>query len=177
MKDRWTRLNWKQKELLLALSVFVGAYFIYNFAIYRTVELANDCAELKMKIDSAALVKVEINGLENELQQYELAGKNESSITHEQLLDVIDTFCSGHSITIRDFPQVRQFQTEEWQTEIHEVTIVGRYSDAILLLDYLHRSKHGRVVSVTFYSKVDNKTKVKHLFTTIYVQNIFKTAT
>ncbi len=174
MKERWTRLSWKQKELLLGLMVLVGAYFIYNLAVERTIELADDCTELKVRIDSAALVKLEIDVLENELRQYETVGTKGSTISHEQLLDAIDTFCSGHELWIHDFPPLRQFSRDEWKTEIHEVTVAGKYSDAILLLDYLHHSKRGQIVSVTFYSKTDNKTKVKRLFTTIYIQNIFK---
>lgn len=177
MKEQLQQLTWKQKNLLLIAGLLFFAWIVYAFALSRTIEVSAECTALQMRIDSAADVQTDIEELEVELARFNQSSGTESHITHEQLLDLVSSYCNQHSLLLRDFPAPMNYRREEWMVEIHRVTVQGSYVEMVQLLEFLRREKRGKVVSVDFVSKTDNKTKVRSLLATIYVQCISEQST
>jgi hypothetical protein len=177
MKERWSKLSWKQKQWLMIAVWVVSALIIYNNALTLTLNLKEECTQLNNRIDSAELIKSEIAELERELIRSQKFTDSSSFLSHEHLLDLVSNYCSAHSLTVQDFPSALQFKRNEWNVEVHEITVTGTYAQIVQLLEYVYQNEQGRIVSVSFFSKTDNKTKVKSLLATIYVQTLFNTST
>jgi hypothetical protein len=174
MKQKWNALSWKQKHVALTAFLLVLAFIIYRNAISLTVQLSQECSALKERIDSAEQVTGQIEMLEAELRVIEKFSDEAAYVTHEQLLDNVAVYCSGHELELRDYPATLQFARDEWKVEIHKLTVAGTYIGTVQFLEHLRRSGNGRVVSVSIWSKTDNKTKIKTLYATVYVQCISK---
>lgn len=177
MKQWLQKLSWTQRNALLTGVLAVFSWLIYTNAVSLTVQLAAECDALQQKIDSAENVSVEIEQLEAELARFNQSSGEESYVTHEQLLDLVSGYCEERELIIRDFPATLNYRRDEWNVEIHRITVQGSYAEIVQLLEFLHRQQKGKIVSVDFFSKIDNKTKIKSLLTTIYVQCISESQT
>lgn len=172
MKQRFQKLSWKQKNVLLGAVLFVFSWLVYTQAISLTVQLSEECDVLEQKIDSAENVSAEAQLLEAELVRFNQHPGTASYVTHEQLLDLVSGYCEQHNVVLRDFPAAINYRRDEWRIEIHRITVQGGYVEMVQLLEFLREQGKGKVVSADFFSKTDNKTKIKSLLTTIYVQCI-----
>lgn len=170
-------LSWGQKNMLLVGVLVLSCWIAYNSAIGLTVQLARDCAALEKRVDSAEQVGAQVTALECELREAERIGGEATCITHEQLLDAVANYCAENALELRDYPAPLQMNREEWNVEIHQLTVAGSYTGIVQFMEYLRASGRGHIVSVSMFSKTDNKTKIRSLYATIYVQSISKNET
>ena len=173
------KISPKQKNRLLLAGALLLFWLIYSFAVSNTIELRNECSRLQAQLDSATDAPVRLIQLKTELNELEsLTGKNDTSHSlHEQLLGVISKYCDDNNLVIRDFASPVRYQSGEWLIETHPVTVEGAYIPLLKLVHRLEQEQNGKLVSVDFHSKTDNKTQQLSLTVTIYVQNIIRQKT
>lgn len=172
-------LTWKKKNRFLLAGSFLALWLTWSFAVRNTFALRSQCADLQMQLDSAANAPSKLADLRVELQQLEaITGNHDSTASlHEHLLGVVTSYCQQNNLTLRDFAQPVRYQSEDWMVETHPVTVEGAYVPLLKLVQRLEQEKNGKVVSVDFHSKRDNKTQALSLLVTIYVQNIIRQKT
>lgn len=170
------KLSWKQKNRLLLCGSFVLLWAVYSFAISNTINARSQCNRLQLQVDSASDAPEKLVRLTNDFQKLEtITNTNDTSITlHERLLDVITKYCQQNNLVLRDFASPVCYKQQEWLVETHPVIVEGAYVNLLKLLHKLEQEKTGKIVSVDFQSKRDNKTQALSLTATIYVQNIIR---
>jgi hypothetical protein len=172
----WKKLSWKQKNRLLLIGGIVLLWTVYSFAISNTIEVRSQCVVLQQQIDSASDAPVRLAALQQEFQQLEtITNSNDTSNTlHERLLAVVTGYCQQNNSVLRDFASPVCYHQQEWLIETHPIMVEGTYVNLLKLVHKLELEKIGKVVSVDFHAKRDNKTQTIALLATIYVQNIIR---
>lgn len=173
------QINWKQKNRLLLAGAVLLFWLIYVFAVSNTLELRNECRQLEIQNDSAAGAPQRLIRLRAELDELEsMTGRNDTtSSVHEQLLGIVSAYCQENQLVLRDFSEPVRYRSDEWLIETHPLTVEGEYIPLLKLVHRLEQDRNGKVVSVNFHSKQDNKTQQLSLMVTIYVQNIIRQKT
>lgn len=174
-KYSFSDLDWKQKNKLLLLGIALMLWLVYAFAISRTLETRSTCILQQSRLDSALGAPERLLQIETELAKFTLVtGEQNDSVRdmHEHLLNFITVYSNEHALQLREFNQPIRYRQLEWMVETHPFTVEGTYLEIVQLLLALERSGNGRVVSVDLHTRTDNKTKVKSLLATIYIQNI-----
>lgn len=169
------KLSWKQKNKLLLAGSIVLLWFVYSFAISNTIELKSSCDEQQKQMDSIQDAPEKLVQLEAELARFSaLTGNGNDTLhdVHEQLLNFVTVYCDKHDLVLREFIQPVRYKNDEWTVETHPITVEGNYIEIVRFIRALELESTGRIVSVDFFTKTDNKTKVRSLLATIYVQNI-----
>jgi hypothetical protein len=170
-------MNLKQKRTATWFLFVLLSWLFYKYAIAGTIELRDDCEALRHRIDSSDIQKIELQELEIEVAGFHADAGATEFVTHEQLLDIITNYCPEHGLTLKDFPEELRFNREEWNTEIHELTVSGSYVEIVQFIEHLHRLHKGKIVSTAFQAKIDNKTKSRSLLATIYIQTVSQVKT
>jgi methyl coenzyme M reductase alpha subunit len=168
------QLSWKQKNKLLLVSGLILLWIVYSFAIRLTIDARHQCIVLEQQLDSAADAPARLIHLKKEFRRLEnITNTNDTSNTlHERLLSIVTNYCQQNNITLRDFASPVIYHQQEWLVETHPIIVEGAYIDLLKLVHKLEQEKTGKLVSVDFHSKRDNKTQALSLTATIYVQNI-----
>jgi hypothetical protein len=170
----FNKLNSKQKNKLLLIGAILILWCVYAFAIRNTLDARSQCKMFQQQIDSAADAPSRLEHLQEELQQLEtITGNNDTANSlHERLLEIVTNYCQENNITLRDFASPICYSQAEWLVETHSITVEGNFIALLKLVRKLEEEKTGKVVSVDFQSKRDNKTQTLSLSVIIYVQNI-----
>ena len=172
MKDKWQQLNWKKKNLIFCMALVAFVWMAYKCAIARTLELAGECEAYQQQIDSSETIARSIAGLELQLDSMNQRSREFNYVSHEELLGVVSGYCAVNGIKLRDFPEVMRINKDARVLEIHCVTVEGEFAELVLLAEHLRNTKTGRVVALNFAARIDNKTKVRSLTATFYIQCI-----
>lgn len=178
-KTFFNKLTWKQKNRVLLAGVAVLLWVVYALAIANTVAVKTNCDVQQAQLDSLEGAPEKLVQLQTQLARFSMltGGRNDSvHDMHEQLLDFVTVYCNEHDLDLREFIQPVRYAQQEWTVETHPFTVDGDYIAIVQFIRALELSSIGRVVSVDFHSKTDNKTKVQLLHATIYVQNISNAA-
>jgi hypothetical protein len=170
------KMNWKQKNKLLLAGGIVLLWIVYSFAISNTLALRRDCLVLKQQLDSASGAPSRLATLKLELQQLETVtnSNDTSTILHERLLGIVADYCQQNNSVLRDFASPVCYRQQEWLIETHPIVVEGTFVNLLKLVHALEQEKVGKIISVDFHSKRDNKTQALSLTATIYVQNIIR---
>ncbi|MEO5644585.1 MAG: hypothetical protein ABIQ40_08600 [Bacteroidia bacterium] len=173
------KLTPKRKNQLLVLGAVVLFWLVYTFAIRNTIELGMQCAVMQAQLDSSAGAPKKLMQLKQELLKLEnnTGNADTTGSLHERLLGIVTNYCHENNLLLRDFASPIRYHQQEWLVETHPLTVEGSYVALLKLVQKLGQEKTGKVVSVDFHSKRDNKTQVLSLTVTIYVQNIIRTRT
>lgn len=173
MKERFAMLSWKHKNALFFGMVLIFSWIVYSYAISLTLDLSAECGLLEQQIDSSGNLTVEVEQLKAEITTMGEHSGAASFLTHEQLLDLVAGYNVNRKLVLKEFPSSVRFRRDQWEVEVHRITVEGSFVDTVQFLEFLRQSGKGKVVSADFCSKQDNKTKRKYLITTIYVQCIY----
>lgn len=169
-------MSWKQKNRLLFAGGFVLLWAVYSFAISNTLELRRECMGLRQQLDSASSAPSRLAALKQEFQQIETAtnSNDTSTILHDRLLGIVANYCQQHNSVLRDFASPVCYRQQEWLIETHPIVVEGTFLNLLKLVHQLEQEKVGKIISVDFHSRRDNKTQTLSLTATIYVQNIIR---
>ncbi len=172
----WKKASWKQKNKLLLLGGLVLLWTVYSFAISNTIVAHSECVVLQQQLDSASGAPARLVQLKKEFNELEtITNSSDTSATlHERLLGIVTNYCQDNDLVLRDFASPVCYRQQEWLVETHPILVEGAYVNLLKLVHKLEQEKTGKIVSVDFHSKRDNKTQQLSLTATIYVQNIIR---
>ncbi len=170
----WKKASWKQKNKLLLIGGLVLLWTVYSFALSNTIVAHEQCVILQQQLDSASDAPARLAHLEKEFKDLEtITNSSDTSATlHEQLLGIVTNYCEENDLVLRDFASPVRYRQQEWLVETHPIHVEGAYVNLLKLVHKLEQAKTGKIVSVDFHSKRDNKTQQLSLIAIIYVQNI-----
>ena len=170
MKNKWERLGWNQRNMVFGCLLFAFSWFAWTYSIRNTVELSGECTQLENRIDSAEILTASIAALQLQLDSLNRMSSEVVYVTHEQLLGIVAEYCKKSDLKLREFPEVIRIDKHDRILEIHRVTVEGPFTEIVLLAEQLRGNSLGRIVSLNFTAKTDNKSKVRSLNATFYIQ-------
>jgi hypothetical protein len=173
----WKKLSHKKKNRLLLGGALVLFWLVYSFAIRNTIDLVQQCSAMQEQLDSSAGSPQKLLQLKEELRQLEnnTGNADTTGSLHERLLGIVTNYCQENNLLLRDFATPVRYHQQEWLVETHPLTVEGSYIGLLKLVQKLEQEKAGKIVSVDFHSKRDNKTHELSLTVTIYIQSIIHT--
>ena len=174
----FSKLTYKQKATYLIIATFIFIILVYSLGIKKTIDLHRQCNDLHEQLVSAGDAPQQINILQKKLKEVEyLVGSSSDNEkgNSEDILEKCGQYCTKNNLVIRDFPSSCEFQKQNYQIVTNTVEIEGRYIRLLKLLYELeHDNNVGKISSVSFFLKKDNRTNRLSLLEKIYIQNVTK---
>lgn len=172
----FANLTYKKKNQLLIIGAILSFFLIYNLGIKKTILAHDTYEEAQSKIVIASNAPVMVTKLEKELSQIDLkiGSQNNNVIDPAQgLLGLITDYCQSNNIVLREFPASVETEQKNLVIETNQFTVEGNFSKLINLVYILEQKKKlGKVSSVHYQFKKDQKSRELVLTATVYIQNI-----
>lgn len=171
-------MNYKKKYYLLLIAIIILALLSYRLSIKKSIELFDIVENLEQKVETINQSPEKIKLLEQKLSLIDVSINNTDTMNvdfQESLMEKIGQFSSTHPIILRDYPQPTSFRENDYEINTNQLTFEGKFQHQLMLLHELENNfKSGKISSVHFYSKKDNKTQKTSLYGTFYIQNFKK---
>jgi hypothetical protein len=171
-------LSYKKRNLYLIIGSFLFLIVAYATTIKKTVALyiQNTSMMASLTHDGGTSAELEqlhtrFNTLDNYMKMYSL-----DSIKNQQyIMSEVSDLCRLYHLTLTSFPKASVMAENDVAVETNVIETEGTFVNNIQLMYGLEtKRKIGRVSSVSFLSRVDNKTKRTRLTMTLYLQNVRK---
>lgn len=174
------KLSNKTKFLAVMMLSLLLAVLAFYRSVGPTIELMQQCRSMQKELDSTKVSGEELRLLQQELAQLNILVSSDNKNVDEinrGIVNFIGESTSDLNIHLVDFPSVHNFHDNDYEIFTHQAVVEG---DFIPLLELIYRFEFhfegARVCAVRFYTKEEFRTKQKHLYTMIYIQNIKKHA-
>jgi hypothetical protein len=169
-------LTYKQRfYYLLGMGMLV--YILsYGVAISGTIKTWHDLKETDVKLKKLSAAPANIKALEKSLDAINFKiGTNQGDVSDFQktLLDGISSYCIQNGLILKEFPRIHAWQKGNYEFITSYACIEGPFVPLLKLL-YKMEVTHatGRIVSVSFFSTEDRRTKKTRLSMSLYIQTI-----
>jgi hypothetical protein len=167
--------TYKNKNRLLLIGSVLFLYIAWTSAFGKTFKLKNECIKLEEQMKLAVDIPEKSAQLKKEIARMEqLTGLSKKIENPQQaLLDIASSYCNKNNTVLREFPKTINSKQNNLEVETNVFVVEGPFIK-LLNLAYLleQKNKIGKVASVNYISKVDQKTQRTILTATIYLQNI-----
>ena len=164
----------QQRYRLLLGGAFLFLLLAYGLAFGKTWDLYQETQQLDQQRSSAGRAWQEIEQYQQQLQQLE-AQQGPGRFDPNDLFQSVTAFCQEHQLAIQSMPESAQYQEQDLVILHHTIQVQGAFVPMVQLLYALEQEQQlGRVVSVAFSAKRNNRTRTRELTATIALQNIQK---
>ena len=148
----------------------------YLFAFSNTVDLYLKNQDAHKKLLALENAPEQIAGLNKRLHYLNSKVKQyvrDDKFEQEDILVTISDFCKSNKLRIVAFPKSEIKQKDDIAIETFNFTVEGGYVNLVKLIYEIEVvQKIGRIASLHFESKVDRRTKIKHLTVNVHLQNL-----
>lgn len=170
------KLTYKTKNRLLLIASILLAFASYQLSFKKTIEAYRACTNSEAKLELASNAPELVNELENKVAKMNalLGNQNKDNKLQEQaLLELVTHYCQENDAVLRDFPQNVSSLQEHMLVTTNRFVVEAKFATLVKLVYLLEQKNNlGKVVSVRYQYKKDNKTREMALTATIYLQNI-----
>jgi len=171
------KLSHKKKFFAITGITLLLALFSFYRSVMPTFKTISDCTKKELELDSTKASSGELQSVKAELEQLnELVGSENQSIEqiNRGIVDFIGKNASGN-LKLTDFPPVHNYMQNQFTIYTHQPEVEGSFTSIVQLVYAMEKDfEAAKVCALKFHSKEDFKTKRKHLYGTIYVQNIVR---
>lgn len=173
-----TEIGYKEKFIILLLSLAVVCVLLWKYSISYTLELISETNYMagnfyeSDQLDEKILsLSQSLGGLEKQLGSTDI---NTFEIK-QRLLEQTIEFCEKQELELINLPQTHDFKNGQYNLVTNTFIVSGKYKDLTEFCYYLENdSKLSRVISVNYYINKDKATKREKLYAKFYLQNITK---
>ena len=162
--------------LYLVASGIILLVLVYAIAISPTVEIIKDLRALESKNELIRTAPETIAATEMELASLNEiigAGNTDGSGFQNTLLNRISNYCAKNDLLLREFPPVITWQKGDYGFITANLIIEASFIPLLKLLYDLETSDTpGKIISVSFNTNEDRKTKLTRLSMSVYIQTI-----
>jgi hypothetical protein len=172
----WNKLTYQQKNKVLLVGYLIFLFAAYQLAISKSWELYTQNKELEEKINSSSSNYRGKEELEKKRQllDHRISSFFVDSVSHQDyLLGTISTYCNQHHVLIKEIPAMSKYIEDDFEVGTYKVVLEGDFIPLLKMVYLLEqKNKMGRISSVLFSLKYDNKRKKEILSMILYIQNI-----
>lgn len=167
----------KLKIILLGIATLIVAYIIYNIAIIETIEIKRQLDNNIEQLNQMSNAKKQIKQLTRELarinQDFTSADVDQSKFREYVLEKINNSISKMDYVKLIEIPQEHCFRKNNYDIYTYSLLLEG---DFFQLQRLVYSWETGflkkKIRSVSYYTKVDNKTGAESLMFKIYIQNI-----
>ncbi len=168
--------SYKQRNLLLITLSIVFGFVIYNIVGKKTILLIHENKILKNQlydVEHAGATFNQFRKQQNNLSKIIKASINDSSITQEKILEIIDKNKQLFDLRLLEFPKPETYIKNNYSVKVYKIVLQGTYFDLIRTIYALERKeKPGHIISISFNKTTDYNRKTDYLTSTIYLQTM-----
>ena len=171
-------LSYKRKNQYLTISFALFLLIAYQLSIAETIELKAELDRARKANQAAIAAPAQLQKIQEKIHTMEsLVGSNtQGDNIQQKLLEKLSHYCEKHEIDLTEFPHVKTIQYENYSQHINAFVLKGEFIPLVRLINHFEMEfTLGKITSIDFYSEIDRKTKSKHLYAKIFLQNIEKT--
>ena len=170
------KLTYKKKLLFALIGSGLFAICLYKISIADTIALSSENSMFEEQIESSQDAPEQIQHLRAKLRRVEsLVGEDQmmSGDMHQVLLDMVTDRCKQKGIILKEFPQTMVSENNGYQTKTARVVVEGDFIELLKLVHYLETNyRIGKIVSVSFETYKEKRTRRRKLMVSIYIQNV-----
>ncbi len=170
-------MNFKQKNIILGISVFIALILSYYFAIEKTMEVKERYSTLKKEEVIYKNIPKKISEIKREEVYYDSILKHlniGATSLQNNLLNVITSEAKKLELKVIDFNDPHVFQSKEkLPRNTFILTVEGDYVATLKLIYELEQNySFGEIINISFKKEINYRTRKKYLRTTLMIQNI-----
>jgi hypothetical protein len=172
------QLNYRKKNKLLLAGGILLLFVLYKISWKKTIAayglnktIGEQMAQASNAPQKLALLEQQNLECDRILGTYQ----NTESNTQQLLLSAVSGYCQQTGLLLKEFPKSIFKQENEYMVETNYFVLEGPFSTILRLTHQLEqKNRIGKIVSVNYLVKKDNKTQKNLLDATIYIQNVKK---
>lgn len=149
---------------------------VFKIALKPSFELKRACNEKKEILIAVDKTPQEIKQISNRLAKLNSQLSNLSATeysTREKILEEVSRYCQSENLSVYNYPPSHFYDNSTFIVETNSIVIKGDYKRLLKLLNHIEtRGNFSRIVSVTFFTELNRKTKSKELYLELIFQNI-----
>ena len=172
------QVNYKTKNKILLGIGLLLLLIVYQLAIKKSIAAFSLNSSLKQQIEKAAGAPQKLALLEQQNLAYDaiLANyKGNGSNTQQLLLSAVTGYCQENNLLLKEFPKSIFKQESEYLVETNYFVLEGGFINTLRLIHHLEqKNRIGKIASVNYQVKKDQRTQKDFLNATIYIQNVKK---
>lgn len=169
-------LTYKQIVYLYFSGVVIAFIIIFKIALKPTIELKKSCSEKQEVLNSVAVAPQQIKIITDKLNRIngQLSSLSASGAsTRDKILEEISTYCQLNNISVYNYPPSHFFDNKSFVVETNNIVIKGDFKRLLKLINYIEtKGNFSRIISASFQSELNRKTKTKELYLELIFQNI-----
>lgn len=169
-------LTYKQLILLYVAGVFLSFILVYKIALKPTFQLKKEYKEKEAVLENVSTAPVQIKNISKRLNQIDNQFKLlsfEENTSRDRILEEIAGYCNKHRLTVYNYPELHQYNNKTFTIESNRIVVKGGFIKLLKLVNYLEgKADFGRIISLSFNTEVNRKTKRKELYLELIFQNI-----
>lgn len=169
-------LTYKQQLLAYTGLFFLAIILVYQIALKPTFMLKKECQEKEAILETVSAAPIQIKTISKKLNQidnqFKLLSFDENT-SRERILEEIANYCSKNRLIVYNYPELHQHNNNTFTVESNRIIVRGGFKNLLKLVNYLEsKADFGRIVSLSFNSEANRKTKRKELYLELIFQNI-----
>jgi hypothetical protein len=170
------KLTYQQLFYLYLTGALIAFVVIFKIALKPTFELRRTCTEKQEILNTVAdapqqikLISDRLTKLNSRLSSISTSG----TTTRDKILEEISKYCQQAELTVYNYPPSHFFDNKTFVIETNRIVIKGNFKQLLQLLNYIEtKGNFSRIVSLTFQSEENRKTKTREIFLELIFQNI-----
>ena len=167
-------LNYKKKCYLLASGFLFVLYFGWNLSFSDTFTLASKIKDNEKKLLWLKEKEQEISLLQENNGDLEINRlQNDSGDVRDRLTAFISDFSEKNNCLVTEIPSNTSFQNASVRVQTNTFTVRGNFNKLVKLLNQVENDcKYiAKIMSASFSTATDARTKKKELFLTLITQS------
>lgn len=168
-------MTYRQKNQVMAGVTGVLLLLILGVSVRKTVTLVQDNHRLEAQMHRANQAPAQITQLQARAAQLGqvMAVGGEPNALRRELFEQIGTYCQEHQVQLRSFQEARTFTEGALRVETHALHLEGNFAAQVRVCQALEEHlRRGRVVSLSFRTERDRRSKRVYLSGELLVQGI-----
>ena len=169
-------MNYKKKNIILAISFCVFLWLSWKLAIGETVELAEELNHLDENLKSLEDAPEKIRLMEAKLEQVE--GKTKKLYSgvlemRKELLAEVTKLSLEYNLSLKKFPDYYSQEKEGIELTTSPIVLSGDFKKMVRFIhEFEQKNVSGKISSTLFKINESPRNKVRTLYLTLYIQSI-----
>ncbi len=171
---RWKELTYRTRLRILPVIFLLGFVLIYWLAIGKTVDLVTQVDRLESQVEQISDAPLRIQILKKRLAQLKNSiGDYQDEISHEHIFEDLSTYCKSNRLTIREYPEVHQTESNGHWVNTFQLEVEGGFHSLLKLVHSLEQKAFlGKLAGVKFQLKTNRRSRTEYLSVRIYLQTV-----
>ena len=169
------KLSYRQRNQMLAGVAGVLLLLTLGVSVRKTVALVQHNYTLEQQMHQAKRAPQRIAQLQSRSAQLGevMAMGHEPNALRKELFEQVGSYCQQHQVQLRSFQESETFEEGSLRVETHVLHLEGGLQNQLRVCQALETQlSKGRVVSATFRTEHDRRTKRTYLSGQLSVQGV-----